>query len=180
MTAKDIGLVSLERMIRDRLVFPLSPGFAAPLDLPVTREDRARSLSGHVPPHTVVSGLGGLWIHAGGVRPTCLDLVGARGLHRAPPGSHPPGWILRFHSGRAAIEPPETIAGVRVASPSRCVTDGLRWGDLAEAIPSAVEAIRGGHVCRRDVTEKVRAENPRGPGAARLRSAWGAIDQTLA
>jgi hypothetical protein len=166
-------------MIRDHLVVPLSPGFAAPLDLPVTREDRAASLRDHVPSHTVVSGLGGLWIHMGGVRPTYLDLVGARGLHRAPPGTHPFGWIVRFHSGRAATEPPETIADVRVASPARCVTDGLRWGDLAQAIPATIRAIRCGYVTRWEVASKVRAEDPRGLGAARLRSAWAAIDRVL-
>jgi hypothetical protein len=166
-------------MIRDGLVTPLSPGFAAPFDLPITRADRALSLGYHVPSHTVVSGLGGLWIHLGGSRPITLDLVGVRGLHRAPPGSHPPGWTLRFHSGGAATERTETIEGVRVASAARCVVDGLRWGDLALAIPAAFRAIREGAVGRSEVTKMVGAEDPRGLGAARLRSAWAAIESTF-
>jgi len=179
VTSADVGAVSLMRMIRAGFVAPLSPGFAAPLDLPITRADRAISLGDSIPSHTIVSGLGGLWIHVGGRRPPSLDLVGERGLHRSPPGTHPPGWTVRFHSGDAAIEPSVSIEGLRVASLARCVVDGLRWGDLAQAIPAAIETIRAGAIERGTVSDLVHLSSSRGLGTARLRSAWAAIDQTL-
>lgn len=166
-------------MIRDGFVSPITPGFAAPLDLPVIREDRALSLSGVPPGHTVVSGLSGLWIHSGGPRPVFLDLVGLPGLHRTPPGRHPPGWVLRFHSGRAAIEPPTVVSDVRIGSPARCAVDGLRWGPLDSAVPRVVTALRTGAIDRVEAARLIGEESPRGAGVARLRSAWAAIESVL-
>jgi hypothetical protein len=179
VSSADVGPVSLDRMAREGIVVPLGPGFGAPVDLPVIRADRARPLSGVVPGHTVVSGLAGLWIHSGGCRPRDLDLVGARGLHRLPPGSHPPGWILRFHSGAAALEPAEAFHGVRVAGPARCAVDSLRWDELGRAIPMVVACLRSGAVKRDEVAALVAGESRRGAGASRARNAWSAIEQAL-
>lgn len=179
ISADDVGPVSLNRMTREGVLTSVGPGWGAPLDLPVIRADRARPLVGIVPSHTVVSSLAGLWIHAGGRRPRILDLVGERGLHRTPPGTHPPGWILRFHSGAAAFEPADILAGVRVAAPSRCIVDALRWGDLGVVFPVVIEALRKEIVTRDEVTDVIGRENPRGRGASRSTNAWEAIDRVL-
>ncbi len=175
VTVRDVGAVSLERMIRDRVVLRLAPGFGAPVDLPVTRDDRASTLSEAVPTHTVVSGLAGLWIHLGGERPASVDLVGVRGLHRPLPDFRPLGWRVRFHSGGAAEEAFDSLAGLRVAAPERCASDGLRWDDLGVAIPAVMGAIGAGQVDIACVSALVASEDPRGLGAARLKSAWAAI-----
>ena len=166
-------------MVRDGVVAGLSLDVAAPLDLPITAEDRASCLRGVVPAHTVVSGLTGLWVHVGGFRPIVIDLVGLRGLHRAPPGSDPPGWRIRFHSGPAASEPDLSLAGVRVASVERCVADGLRWAGLGEAIAATFRAVTNGSVDTEAVSALVGTTDPRGLGAMRMASAWHAIAEAL-
>lgn len=179
VTDRDVGAVPLGRMIRDGIVVPLAPGFAAPLDLPLTKDDRASTLANAVPEHTVVSGLAGLWIHGGGTRPIDVDLVGLKGLHRTSPDVHPRGWRVRFHSGRAAEETGERLSGMRVATPERCACDALRWDDLDTAIPSIVGAIHQGFVQPSSVDALVGETNPRGLGAARMTSAWAAIRASI-
>jgi len=179
VSSSDVGPASLDRMAREGILVPLGPEFGAPVDLPVIPADRARPLAGFVPGHTVVSGLAGLWIRTGGYRPRTLDLIGVRGLHRLPPGCHPPGWIVRFHSGAAALEPSDSFHGIRVAGPARCAVDSLRWGDLGQAIPTVVAGLRGGTVRRAEVTAIVAGESRRGAGATRLRNAWAAIEEAL-
>ena len=162
-------------MERDGVLLPLAPGVGHARDIPVTATARALAVGLFVPHHTVVSGLAGLWIHGGCGNLGTLDLVGKRGLHRAAPGYAPRGWILRFHSGNAAREPASSWADVRVASPERCAADALRWHDLGGAIPAVLEAVRRGVVVPDDLNTLVKAEDPRGSGAARVRSAWGAL-----
>lgn len=179
VSASDVGPVSLNRMLREGILVPVGPRHGAPLDLPVTRIDRACPLDDIIPSHTVLSGLAGLWVHSGGNMPRTLDLVGARGLHRAPPGTYPAGWILRFHSGAAALEPAETISGIRIASPSRCVADALRWEDLSGALPVVLTVLKEGIVARSEVADVIDGESPRGRGTARLTSVWAAIEKAL-
>ena len=179
VTSADVGSVAISRMVRDGVVTSLSLDVAAPLDLPITAQDRASCLRGVVPTHTVVSGLTGLWVHLDGFRPIVVDLVGLRGLHRAPPGSDPPGWRIRFHSGPAASEPGLSLAGVRIAAVERCVADGLRWAGLGEAIAAAFRAVTSGSVDSDAVSALVRATDPRGLGAMRMASAWHAIEEAL-
>ncbi len=175
VSADDVGAVALARMVRDGAAEYLAPGYAAARDLPLPAPARASTLEAVVPGHTVVSGLAGLWIHRGGAAPSIVDLVGPRGLHRAKPGADARGWTLAFHSGAAADEPWERFASLRVASPARCVADALRWADLAAAIGVTCAAIRGGDVDAADVAALVARDDPRGFGAARVRSAWAAI-----
>jgi hypothetical protein len=179
VTRGDVGEVALNRMIRDRVVIPLAPGFAAALDLPVTRVDRAATLGDSIPGHTVVSGLAGLWVHHGGPRPIAIDLVGVRGLHRSPPDFHPSGWRWNFHSGSAASEAVDLIGGIHVAKRERCVVDALRWDDLAAAIPAIVGALDQGSVTAPAIRARIEGEDSRGLGATRMRSAWAAIEVTL-
>lgn len=175
VSVDDTGPVSLARMLRDGVVEYLAPGYGMPRDLPLSPEARARTLSPVVPAHTVVSGLVGLWVRHGGQAPLDVDLVGARGLHRAKPGADARGWTLSFHSGRAATEPCDRFSTVAVANSERCAADALRWRDLGAAMEAVYRAVRSGRVDCAATEAIVRGDDPRGSGAARVRSAWRAL-----
>jgi hypothetical protein len=166
-------------MLRDGVLAPLAPRHGMPRDIPVSPHVRAISLSPVVPAHTVVSGLAGLWVRCGGAAPSVVDLVGARGLHRAKPGADARGWTLVFHSGGAASGPRAEIGGIVVASAERCAADALRWRDLATAIEIVFFAVRAGNVEPAAIEALVMQDDPRGHGAARVRYAWGALVATL-
>lgn len=175
VTAADLGMVAIDRMVRDRVVLHLAPGFAVPLDLPVTVEDRVMCVVAAVPCHTVVSGHAGLWLALGGQRPLSLTLVGRRGLHRTPLDAQLFGWRTAFHSGPAAHESCSFTGGVRIASIERCVADALRWDDLARAFPACIAAIREGYADQRQIRRMVNSADAKGTGSARAISAWVAL-----
>lgn len=179
LSVDDVGPIALARMFRDGVVAHLAPGYGMPRDLPVSAETRARTLSPVVPAHTVVSGLAGLWVRHGGPAPSVVDLVGARGLHRAKPGADAKGWTLAFHSGRAASGPCDVYARVAVASSERCAADALRWDDLAVTMPAVLHAVRAGRLDPAVMSELVGSDDPRGFGARRAHSAWAAAATTL-
>lgn len=180
MSAADVGSVALARMFRDGVLAPLAPRHGMPRDIPVSPEARADSLAPVVPPHTVVSGLAGLWVRYGGPAPRVVDLVGARGLHRAKPGADSRGWALSFHSGRAATGPRDPIGGVVVANAERCAIDGLRWRDLATALEVVYLAVRAGILDPAVMDGLSSGDDARGLGAGRARSAWAALATALA
>jgi hypothetical protein len=175
LSAEDVGPIALSRMLRDGVVAHLAPGYGMPLDLPVSPETRARTLSPVVPAHTVVSGLAGLWVRHGGPAPLIVDLVGVRGLHRAKPGADAKGWTLVFHSGRAALGRRDVYATVAVASSERCAADALRWRSLGAALDAVYRALRSGQVDCAATQAIVDGDDARGLGAARVRSAWEAL-----
>ena len=179
LSVEDVGPVALARMLRDGVVAHLAPGYGMPLDLPVSPESRARALSPVVPAHTVVSGLAGLWVRHGGPVPPVVDLVGARGLHRAKPGADAKGWTLVFHSGRAASEPRDVFATLAVANSERCAADALRWRSLGAAMDAVYRAVRSGQVDCAATQALVNGDDARGLGAARVRSAWEALMAAL-
>ena len=179
VSAHEVGTVALARMLRDRVVAPLAPQHGMPLDIPVSPGARASSLAPVVPAHTVVSGLAGLWVYCGGEASAMVDLVGARGLHRAKPGADARGWTLVFHSGGAATGPRVEIGGIVVACAARCAADALRWRDLAAALPAVFLAIREGRVDPSAIGVLVSRDDPRGQGAARARCAWEALATAL-
>jgi hypothetical protein len=150
-----------------------------PRDIPESPLARAICLLPVVPAHTVVSGLAGLWVRCGGAAPSVVDLVGARGLHRAKPGANARGWTLVFHSGGAATGPRAQVGGIVVASAERCAADALRWRDLATAIEVVFLAVRAGSVEAAAVEALVFQDDPRGHGAARARHAWAALVAAL-
>lgn len=176
LSVEEVGPVALARMLRDGVVAHLAPGHGMPRDLPVSPTTRARTLSPVVPAHTVVSGLAGLWVRHGGPAPSVVDLVGARGLHRAKPGADAKGWTLAFHSGRAASGRCDQFSGVAVANSERCAADALRWRDLAKAMEAVFRALRSGQVDRAATEAIVSGDDARGHGAARVRSAWNALN----
>ncbi len=175
VSVEDAGPVALARMLRDGVVAYLAPGYGMPRDLPLSPEVRARTLSLVVPAHTVVSGLAGLWVRHGGPAPAVVDLVGARGLHRAKPGADARGWTLAFHSGRAAMEHRDRFSTVVVANSERCAADALRWRDLGAAMEAVYLAVRSGRVDPAATEAIVSGDDPRGSGSARVRSAWHAL-----
>ncbi len=180
VSADDVGPVALGRMLRDGVLAFLSPRHAVPYDLPTSPDTRASTLAPVVPRHTIVSGLAGLWIRFGGSAPSVVDLVGRRGLHRAKPGADARGWRIEFHSGGAALEARDGVRSVAVARPERCAADALRWRDAREAIPAIYRAIRRGDVDAAALDAVVERDDPRGLGAARMRSTWAAIREALA
>ncbi len=175
VSVEDAGPIALARMLRDGIVGYLAPGYGMPFDLPLSPETRALTLSPVVPAHTVVSGLAGLWVRHGGLAPVIVDLVGARGLHRAKPGADARGWTLVFHSGRAATGPCDRFSTVVVARSERCAADALRWRDLGPAMEAVYRAIRSGQIDCAATEAIIRGDDPRGSGAARVRSAWRAL-----
>jgi len=179
VSAHEVGAVALARMLRDGVLAPLSPQHGMPLDIPVSPRARASSLAPVVPAHTVVSGLAGLWVHCGGAAPSVVDLVGARGLHRAKPGADARGWTLVFHSGGAATGPRAEIGGIVVACAERCAADALRWRDLGAAIEAVFLAVRAGLINPAAIGAVVTNDDPRGQGAARARYAWEALATAL-
>lgn len=179
VSARDVGSVALARMLRDGVLLPLAPRHGMPPDLPESPRQRAACLAPVVPAHTVVSGLAGLWIRCGGAAPSVVDLVGARGLHRAKPGADARGWTLVFHSGGAASGQREEIGGIVVASAERCAADALRWRDLGTAIEAVVVAVQAERADPAGIGTLVAGDDPRGQGAARARSAWGAVSTAL-
>jgi hypothetical protein len=179
LSVEDVGTVALARMLRDGVVAYLAPGYGMPRDLPVSAETRARTLSPVVPAHTVVSGLAGLWVRHGGPAPPIVDLVGARGLHRAKPGADAKGWTLAFHSGRAASGQCDLYSAVAVANSARCAADALRWRDLATAMETVFRALRSGQVDCAATQAIVNGDDARGLGASRVRSAWNALVSAL-
>lgn len=166
-------------MLRDGVLAPLAPRHGMPRDIPVSPRSRGASLAPVVPAHTVVSGLAGLWVRFGGASPSVVDLVGARGLHRAKPGADARGWTLAFHSGGASTGARAEFGGVVVASAERCAADALRWRDLAAALEAVFRAVRAGSVDPAAIEALVAADDPRGHGAARARCAWGALAAAL-
>jgi hypothetical protein len=179
VSAHEVGTVALARMLRDGVLAPLAPRNGMPRDIPESSLARALCLLPVVPPHTVVSGLAGLWVRFGATAPSVVDLVGVRGLHRAKPGADARGWTLVFHSGGAATEPRAEIGGIAVASAERCAADALRWRDLATAIEVVFLAVRAGSVPPAAIAALVMEDDPRGHGAARARYAWGALAAAL-
>ena len=174
VTRETVGATAFDRMLRDRILEPLTLRTATPQDIPVSPADRAAAIGAAVPGHTVVSSLAGIWALLGGLRPDVLDLVGRRGLHRAPPGTRLPGWEIEFHTGRAIDEDCAAVGAIRVPSVERCAADALRWRDLGAALTRVVELIDVGSVDPDTVGTLVDAEDPRGFGASRQRSAWAA------
>lgn len=179
VTSSHMGEVTFERLLRDRIVSPMTRGVALPRDVASRPGIRAHVLGTAVPQHTVVSALGGLWVHAGGIAPTALDVVGARGLHRTVASTSTAGLAITFHSGLAATEPAHAWAGLRVASLARCGIDALRWADLALAFPAITAAVRQRHVSVADLDHAYSADDPRGQGYRRLESAWKALRPAL-
>ncbi len=179
VSAHDVGNVALTRMLRDGVLAPLAPRHGMPRDIPESSHARAICLLPVVPAHTVVSGLAGLWVRYGGAAPSVVDLVGARGLHRAKPGADARGWTLVFHSGGAAAGPRTEIAGIVVASEERCAADALRWRELATALRVVFLAVRAGNIEPSAIEAVVTEDDPRGHGAARARYAWGALVAAL-
>ena len=179
VSAHDVGGVALARMLRDGVLAPLAPRHGMPRDIPMSPHSRATSLAPVVPAHTVVSGLAGLWVRYGGAAPTAVDLVGARGLHRAKPGADARGWTLVFHSGGAATGPRAEIGGIVVACGERCAADALRWRDLATAIEVVFLAVRAGAIDPAAIEAFVARDDPRGHGAACARYAWAALASAL-
>ncbi len=174
VSRESVGGAAFDRMIRDHTIAPLTLRTATPLDIPASPHDRAAAIASAVPGHTVLSSLAGIWVLLGGARPGVLDLVGRRGLHRAAPGTRLPGWEIEFHAGRAIDEECISLGEVRVASVERCAADALRWRDLGAALGRVVALVRTGAVNPHTVEELVFAEDSRGFGAARQRSAWAA------
>ncbi len=170
-----LGPVACDRMLRDGVVAQVGPGHVRPLDVPESARDRATSLAAAVPSHTVLSASAGLWVRYGGEFPGSIDVVGRRGLHRHKPGSRPGGAEVAFHSGAAATEAADSIAGVRVAPAARCAADALRWSSLADAIPRVWALLDARALDPSAVAAAVATADPRGAGAGRERSAWSAI-----
>lgn len=179
VSARDVGAPAVARMVRDGVVVAAGPGLGAATDVPAAPETRAAALDALVPRHTVLSGLAGLWVWGGGILPASVVVVGARGLHRSPPGHASGGLWPDFHSGGAAHGPWTTLAGVRVAPPERCAADALRWEDLRRALPWVWWAVASGIADAPAIAAIVRADSPKGRGADRARSAWSALARTL-
>ncbi|PKQ26181.1 MAG: hypothetical protein CVT64_06890 [Actinobacteria bacterium HGW-Actinobacteria-4] len=180
-----VGAVAFDRLIRDGTCTALSPAFALPRDIPETPGLRALAVRDSVPAHTVLSGLGGLWVALGGPPPPVLDVVGARGLHRVVTTDTPATGVpatpqVAFHSGLAHTEASVTLMGLTVANIGRCCIDALRWGRHALAIPAVAGAVRGGDVTMEALHSAFAADHPRGPGHARLRSVWNGLAPALA
>lgn len=180
VSSDDVGRAAFARMLRDGALSYLAPRHGMPRDLPPTPADRAATLAPVVPPHTVVSGLAGLWVRDGSEAPATVDLVGRRGLHRAKPGADARGWRLAFHSGPAGYGGDDVVGGVRLAAPERCAADALRWGSGGVALATVYRAVRDGCVDAAAIDALVAADDPRGLGAARVRSAWEAVRSALA
>lgn len=175
VTRDTVGAVALRRMVAAGVLTPLTADAAIPTDVPYDPVWRALALREHVPAHTVLSGLAGLWVHCGGPCPAQVVVVGRRGLHRtvSPARAGSPATV--FHSGPAHREPSLFVAGLSTATTERCATDALRWDDHRAALPAVVEAVRTGRVCASRLADLVACESPSGARHRRLESAWQAL-----
>lgn len=178
---RDLDPLTRARMLRDGALRPAGLAHLRPGDLPLDRAARAACVAAVVPAHTTLSGLVGAWVHTGlaAALVARVVLVGARGLHRvvADPGSP---WRPEFHSGLAAADPSETLAGLRLAPLPRCLADSLRWDDGPRAInvATAVCASQPGLVA--DVAQAVSRASSKGRGADRESARWAAVRARLA
>ncbi|MEX0913895.1 MAG: hypothetical protein WDZ57_02980 [Demequina sp.] len=180
VTRDAVGTRVFARMVRTGMVNELTPSVALAADVPSTPWWRALAVRPLVPAHTVLSGLGGLWVHLDGKHPDQLIVVGHRGLHRTV--TRPPHGDMsaRFHSGRAVEEEAVCVAGVRVALPERCAADALRWDDHTQAVPTLAVLLRDGHLGVDTVDRMVDADSAAGAGYSRMASAWQALRHVVA
>ncbi len=174
-----VGPVAYGRMTRDRIVHPLLPGIAVPLDIPDVPGVRALALAPLIPRHTVVSGLAGLWVRHGEPFTTTIDVVGARGLHRTVNPEPTSALSVRFHSGNAINDALDTFSNVGVAPTPRCLVDAMRWAPAPLSIAATTQAVQSNHVTVADIQRCLARDDPRGAGYRRLESLWAALAPAL-
>lgn len=179
VTHETVGAAAFGRMLAAGVLTPLTSDTALPTDVPVSPATRALAVRAHVPDHTVLSGLAGLWVHGGGRCPAQVVVVGRRGLHRtvSPTATASPTAV--FHSGPAHRESPVTLAGINIATVERCAVDALRWDDHREALPAVIDAVRAGRADAPRLADLVARESPVGAGHRRLTSVWRAVRPLL-
>jgi len=175
VTREVVGPRDYARMVRAGILAPLTPTAALPADLSPTPQWRARAVRDLVPAHTVLSGLGGLWVHEGGQCPDHLTVVGRRGLHRTVAPDASTGPTPMFHSGSAVTELAATIEGIRVATPARCAVDALRWDDHRRALPLVARSLRARRIDASEIRRIMASDSAVGAGYSRMKSAWQAL-----
>jgi len=181
VTRDTVGSHAFARMVRSGILVELTDSAALAWDVAPTPHWRALAVQHLVPAHTVLSGLGGVWVHHGGRCPDPLIVVGKRGLHRT--GVRPPrgtGTTLRFHSGKAATEEAISMASIRVATRARCAVDALRWDDHQQALPLLAALLRERHLDIAHIDQLVCSDSAVGAGYSRMASAWQALKSSVA
>ncbi|MDN4481657.1 hypothetical protein [Demequina muriae] len=132
----DIGRLAYGRLVRDRVITPLLPGVALPLDIPDTPAIRRRVLADAVPTGCQATGAAALWAHGVGARPAVIDI-------RCPVGRHVRSWSaplpVAFH-GVGITAPHSPVADVATAT-----ADARRWAPAT----GASEAVSTGGAWRR-------------------------------
>lgn len=173
--ADELGAVDYARALRDGLLLPLTPGTAAPADIPRTPALRALALSPLVPDRGTVTGLAGLWLEGLTPFPAAIDVLRREGTHRAPRRLQARARIC-IHAGDPGPGSTRTSADVTFAAPGRCAVDALRWAPLGPSIAAIWTGMRGGTLTPADVDGAL-AVTPPDRSRRRAQSAWQAIQQ---
>ncbi len=128
VTRADVGRLSYGRMLRDRVITPLLPGIALPLDVPDSPAVRRHVLGTCVPAGCQATGDAALWAHGVAPVPSVIHV-------RCAPGRHVRQWQAPLP---AAFHGVGVVGlGAAVADIATATADAVRW-------PSEPLAVDGG------------------------------------
>ncbi|MGC4174082.1 hypothetical protein [Demequina sp.] len=167
-----VGAIAFDRLARDGVIHEVLGAWALPADIPSTRALRAHLVRDLVPRHAWLTGLAALWLEGYARAPRMLDVVAARGAHRAipVPGSPP----VRLHAGSLLGVP--DAGSPRVVGLARACVDALWHSPTASALPAVASALRGGETSAREVRGLATTCDVRTRGRARVLSLVEALE----
>lgn len=179
--AELVGPMVYARLVRDGSVVPATSRYGLPADIVGDAAIRAWCVGPSVPPHTVLSGLAGLWVWCAGEWPGAITVVGKRGLHRvvSPSATARTHDRVTYHSGLAWSDEATWIGPIAVASRARCCSDALRWEAHRKAIPTVAGLVASQQVDLDELRHEVLREDPRGAGFGRLHEVWTVLYPVL-